>query len=395
MGVIELRVMAISTPHPHPNPPPSRGRESVFSPPSRERESVFLPRQGGGIQLFNILIVAPSWVGDAVLAQPLFKRLHERHRELTLDVLAPPWTRALFARMPEIHASIDSPFGHGELALRRRYTLGRSLAAQRYDQAIVLPNSWKSALIPCFASIPLRTGFVGEARWGLLNDARRLDKPALPLMVERYALLAEAAGDAIKRPLAAAQLVVDRAQRASTLRKLGLDPQRQVAALCPGAEYGPAKRWLPEYFAGFAQKLTAAGFEVWLVGSAQDAAIGDAIAQASGGACHNLCGRSTLAEAIDLLSCAALVVSNDSGLMHIAAALDKPLAAIYGSSSPAFTPPLSARAQIVRLDLACSPCLKRVCPLGHFNCMRQLTPQQVWERIDFAKIRETVSGISP
>ena len=341
--------------------------------------------------MFRILIVAPSWVGDAVLAQPLFKRLHERHSGLTLDVLAPPWTRALFARMPEINSSIDSPFGHGELALRRRYALGRSLAAQRYNQAIVLPNSFKSALVPCFAGIPLRTGFVGEARWGLLNDARRLDKQALPLMVERFALLAEAAGGAIKRPLAAAQLKVDHAQRAATLRQLGLDPRRPVAALCPGAEYGPAKRWPPEYFAGLAQKLAAAGCEVWLVGSAQDTAIGDAIAQAGGSDCINLCGRSTLAEAIDLLSCAALVVSNDSGLMHVAAALDKPLTAIYGSSSPAFTPPLSARAQIVRLDLACSPCFKRECPLGHFNCMRQLTPQQVWERIDFDRIREPVS----
>src|SRR5450759_2902059 len=128
----------------------------------------------------RILIVAPSWVGDAVLAQPLFKRLHERHRELALEVLAPPWTRALFARMPEISASIDSPFGHGEFALKRRYALGRSLAVRHYDQAIVLPNSFKSALVPCFAGIPLRTGFVGEARWGLLNDARRLDKHSPP-----------------------------------------------------------------------------------------------------------------------------------------------------------------------------------------------------------------------
>lgn len=337
----------------------------------------------------RILIVAPSWVGDAVLAQPLFKRLHERHRELALEVLAPPWTRALFARMPEISASIDSPFGHGELALKRRYALGRSLAARRYDQAIVLPNSYKSALIPCFAGIPLRTGFVGEARWGLLNDARRLDKKALPLMVERFALLAEAAGDALKRPLAAAQLKVDDAQRAATLARLGLNPRRPVAALCPGAEYGPAKRWPAAYFAELAQRLTASGYDVWLVGSGKDAEIGDEIAHASGNACVNLCGKSTLAEAIDLLSCAALIVSNDSGLMHIAAALDKPLTAIYGSSSPAFTPPRSARARIVKLDLPCSPCFERVCPLGHFNCMRQLTPQQIWSRIEFDKIHRT------
>lgn len=334
----------------------------------------------------RILIVAPSWVGDAVLAQPMFRRLHERHRDLALDVLAPPWTRALFARMPEISSSIDSPFGHGELALKRRYALGRSLAARGYDQAIVLPNSYKSALIPYFAGIRLRTGFVGEARWGLLNDARRLDKKALPLMVERFALLAETAGDALKRPLAAAQLKVDDAHRAATLAKLGLNPRQPVAALCPGAEYGPAKRWPAAYYAELAQRLTASGHDVWLVGSGKDAEIGDEIVRASDNACVNLCGRSTLAEAIDLLSCAALIVSNDSGLMHIAAALNKPLTAIYGSSSPAFTPPLSERARIVRLDLPCSPCFERECPLGHFNCMRQLTPRQIWSRIDFDKI---------
>jgi heptosyltransferase-2 len=334
----------------------------------------------------RILVIAPSWVGDAVLAQPLFKRLHERHRELTLDILAPPWTRALFARMPEINSTIDSPFGHSELALKRRYALARSLAAQRYEQAIVLPNSFKSALIPLFAGIPVRTGFIGEARWGLLNDTRRLDKRTMPLMVERFALLAEAPGDGIKRPLAAARLKIDEAQRADTLTRLGLALKRPVAVLCPGAEYGPAKRWPPEYFAELAQKLATAGFDAWLAGSAKDAATGDEIARLSGNTCINLCGKSTLAEAIDLMSCAALVVSNDSGLMHIAAALDKPLMAIYGSSSPAFTPPLSARAQIVRLDLPCSPCFQRECPLGHFNCMLQLTPQQVWSRIEFDKI---------
>lgn len=334
----------------------------------------------------RILIVAPSWVGDAVLAQPMFRRLHDRHRGLVLDVLALPWTRALFERMPEIHSVIDNPFGHGDFALKRRYSLGRNLAPRNYDQAIVLPNSFKSALVPLFASIPLRTGFVGEARWGLLNDARGLDKKSLPLMVERFALLAENAGDAVKRPLATAHLQADETQRAATLAKLGLATRRPVAVLCPGAEYGPAKRWPAGHFAELAQKLAAAGLEVWLVGSANDTAAGDEIAHASGNACVNLCGRSTLAEAIDLLSCATLVVSNDSGLMHIAAALDKPLTAIFGSSSPWFTPPLSARAHIARLDLPCSPCFERVCPLGHFNCMRQLTPEHILRQFDLAKI---------
>ena len=337
----------------------------------------------------KILVIAPAWVGDAVLAQPLFTRLHERHTGLTLDVLAPPWTHALFARMPEINATLTSPFGHGELALMRRYRLARDLAKRQYDQVIVLPNSLKSALVPFLARIPQRTGFVGEARWGLLNDVRRLDKQALPLMVERFAALAEAAGDELKRPLAAARLQVDAAQRAATLARLGLTLARPVAVLCPGAEYGPAKRWPPQYFAELARRFDGAGHDVWIAGSAHDAAIGDEINRLSGGHCVNLCGKTTLAEAIDLMSGAAVVVSNDSGLMHIAAALDKPLLALFGSSSPAFTPPASAHAKVIRLDLPCSPCFERVCPLGHFNCMLQLKPDEVWRHVDFAKMPST------
>jgi heptosyltransferase-2 len=334
----------------------------------------------------RILVVAPSWVGDAVLAQPFFRRLHERHANLTLDVLAPPWTHALFARMPEIHATLASPFGHGELALMRRYRLARELANKAYDQAIVLPNSWKSALVPFLAGIPLRTGFVGEARWGLLNDARFLDKAALPLMVERFAALAEAAGRELQRPLAPPRLEVDAGQRDRTLARLGLAPRRPVAVLCPGAEYGPAKRWPPSYFAELARKFADAGYDAWIAGSANDAAIGDEIARLSSGAGVNLCGKTSLAEAIDIVSCAALVISNDSGLMHIAASLDKPLVALFGSSSPAFTPPAGPQSKVVRLDLPCSPCFQRECPLGHFNCMMQLTPELVWRHVDFAKM---------
>ncbi|MDB5811644.1 MAG: waaF [Betaproteobacteria bacterium] len=334
----------------------------------------------------SLLVVAPAWVGDAVLAQPLFARLHERQPDLALDVLAPPWTHPLFYRMPEVRAVLASPFGHGEFALTRRYRLARELAARRYDQAIVLPNSFKSALIPWLAGIPLRTGFFGEARYGLLNDARRLDKQALPLMVERFAALAEPPGVAMPRPLPAPRLVIDEARRAATLTRLGLATQRPIAVLCHGAEYGPAKRWPSQHFAELARRLAAAGYDVWLAGSANDAVTGDEIVRLSDQACVNLSGRTTLDEAIDLMSCAAFVVSNDSGLMHIAAALDKPLVALFGSSSPAFTPPASPNARIVRLGLECSPCFQRVCPLGHFNCMMQLKPDLVWNQIDFAKI---------
>jgi lipopolysaccharide heptosyltransferase II len=218
-------------------------------------------------------------------------------------------------------------------------------------------------------------------RYGLLNDARKLDKNELPLMVERFALLAEAPNDATLHPLPQPRLQVSDEQRRKVLDKLGLTLNQPLAVFCPGAEYGPAKRWPVPYFAELAQMLHERGHAVWLVGSPRDKEIADQIATLGNGACRNLCGETDLADAVALLSCANLVVSNDSGLMHLAAALDRPLLALFGSSSPRFTPPLSDKAQVLKLDLPCSPCFKRECPLGHFNCMNQLTPRQVAQYI--------------
>ncbi len=335
----------------------------------------------------KILVVGPSWIGDTILAQPLFKLLHARHGDLALDVLAPEWTLPLLKRMREVRRIILSPFAHGDLKFSARRRLGHELRAEGYHQSIVLPNSFKAALVPFFADIPARTGFRGEMRWGLLNDVRSLDERALPLLAQRYAMLAGAAGEPPASPLPALRLEVDDDARAAALRRLGLAARQPAAALCPGAEYGPAKRWPPRHFAEFGRRLAARGLAVWLVGSAKDAALGAEITELGGGTCLNLCGRTTLDEAIDLLASAKLVVSNDSGLMHVAAALGKPLIALYGSSSPAFTPPLASDAQILKLDLPCSPCFQRVCPLGHFNCMIRLTPQRVVDAVNFDKIR--------
>jgi heptosyltransferase-2 len=334
----------------------------------------------------KILIVGPSWVGDTVLMQPLFKLLHARHAGLALDVLAPRWTFALLERMPEVRRAIENPFLHGELRLGDRRRLGRSLAGERYDQAIVLPTTFKSALVPFFAGIPNRTGYIGELRHWVLTDSRKLDRERLPQMAQRYAALGLPRGEALRQPLPALGLRVDETGRRALLARLGLDRSRPAAALAPGAEYGPAKRWPARYFGELAQGLAARGCAVWLIGSQHDRQIGADIERHSGGVCRNLCGETTLTEAIDLLASASLVVSNDSGLMHVAAALGKPLIALYGSSSPGFTPPLSPNARVVKLDLPCSPCFRRECPLGHFNCMMQLTPDRVLGAIDFDRI---------
>lgn len=330
------------------------------------------------------LIIAPSWVGDAVLAQPLFRRLQERYAGVTITALAPPWVAPLLGRMPEMNAILENPFGHGTLALAKRRHFAKSLAG-RFDHAIVLPNSFKSALIPFFARIPLRTGYIGEFRFGLLNDRRRLEERALPLMVERFVALAEPPGKPLPRPVPPPRLSVDASARDAALARLGLRTDRRIVAFCPGAEYGNAKRWPAPYYAELAATFASEGRKVWLLGSPKDAAVGEEIVRRSDGACENLCGRTRLDEAVDLLSCADLVISNDSGLMHIAAALDRTVVAIFGSSSPRFTPPLSARARVVQLGLPCSPCFKRECPLKHFRCMVDLTPARLRAEIASAE----------
>jgi len=322
----------------------------------------------------RILVVAPSWVGDAVLSHPLLVRLKERHPSATIDVLAPSWALAVYRRMPEVAQALALPFGHGDLKLGDRRAFGHSLGP--YDWAIVLPNSWKSALVPFHAKIPKRTGYRGEFRYRVLNDLRSLDKAALPLIAERYAALAQPRDEALKRPLPEPRLEVDAAARAATVAKFALDIAKPVAAFAPGAEYGPAKRWPAKHFADLGRILIDRGYQVWLFGSGKDAEITREIADALPGAI-DLAGRTTLDEAIDLLSLAARVVTNDSGLMHVAAALDRPMAALFGSSSPAFTPPLSKRAHVITLQLSCSPCFARVCPLGHTNCLVQLEPARV------------------
>ena len=322
------------------------------------------------------LIIAPSWVGDAVMAQPLFRRLRECDPERILDVFAPAWVAPVLERMPEINRVIINPFAHGELRLKVRWSMGRSLRRDAYRHAIVLPNSFKSALLPFFAGIPLRTGYIGEMRHLLLNDARRLDKQALPLMVERFAALNERPGTPLPRPVPHPRLTVNIMHQRATLDKFGLTANKPVAVFCVGAEYGPAKRWPSRHFARLAQRL-AADYEIWLLGSRKDAAIGAEIVTLSHGAAQNLCGKTDLGEAVDLIEASALVVSNDSGLMHISAALDKPMIALYGSSSPGFTPPLSDKAQVLTLNLPCSPCFKRICPQRHLDCLERLTPEQV------------------
>lgn len=337
----------------------------------------------------KILVVGPSWVGDMVMSQVLYRSLLQSRPGVVIDVLTPAWSGPLLQRMPEVRRSITMPLHHGELGLARRWRLGRALRDEQYEQAIVLPNSLKSALTPWFARIPRRTGWRGELRYGLVNDLRVLDKMLLPQMVQRFVALGLSLGAVLPADLPEPHLAVNAQAAEDTGRRFGLDSELPVLALCPGAEFGEAKRWPPEYYADIARDYLSGGWQVVLYGSVRDREVCGRIHHDSGAVahCHDLAGRTTLAEVVDLLSLSAAVVSNDSGLMHIAAALHRPLLVVYGPTSPVFTPPLSAAASHIEVGIDCAPCFARNCPLGHHRCMRDISPSDVTVKLEILLAR--------
>lgn len=329
----------------------------------------------------KILIISPAWIGDIIIAQALFKYLKQQDPKKTLDIIAPHWSHGLLSAMPEINKIMDMPLGHSQFQLKRRWQIGKSLRNESYDQAIVLPNSWKSAIIPFAARIPLRTGWRGEMRVGLLNDWQVLNKKKFPLMVQRFLALGGTSpfsGETIPWQTYKPHLQTNTTQVKNTLTNLSLSPsEKPLLVLCPGAAYGPAKRWPAEHFAEVANTKHKEGWQIYLLGSKSDQPIAQSIQKLTVNVCIDLIGKTSLTQAIDILSLANVVISNDSGLMHCAAALNRPLIALYGSSSPEFTPPLTNCKRILSLNLSCSPCFQRECPLVHFNCLKQLKPKQI------------------
>ncbi len=330
----------------------------------------------------KILIVGPAWVGDMIMAGSLFRLLKERDPEAKLTVVAPPATAGLLAFMPDVAVCERLAVTSGQAGLAARWQLGRTLARQRFDRAIVLPRSWKAALVPFFAGARRRVGYSGELRWGLLNDRRPFDRKAVPRSVDRFVALGLPAGAPLPPP-PVLRFQVTEAEQAACRDRFALEAgAAPVLALCPGAAYGPAKRWPAAHFAAVAKAWAARGGRIWVLGQENDRPAGAAIREAAGAAVTDLTGGSKLAEAVVLLSLADKVVANDSGLMHVAAALNKPLAALYGSSTAEETPPLSARARVLGLELDCRPCHQRTCPLGHLRCLNDLSPAMVLDALD-------------
>lgn len=330
----------------------------------------------------KILIIGPSWVGDMVMAQSLFMGLKERKPDCLIDVLAPTWSLDLLARMPEVHQFFPMPLKHGEFGLMSRIKTGLNFAAENYQQAYILPNSWKSALIPFIAGIPRRTGYIGEARWGMLNDARRLNKKLAYMTVQRFVNLASSADNLENLTYHSPKLITTQELQSAVIQKFDINLNKRILAICPGAEFGSAKRWPVEYFAEIAREKFNQGWQILLFGSEKDKQIANEINILCNQVCLDFTGKTTLGEAIDLLSLSHTVICNDSGLMHVAAALDKNLIAIYGSSDPTFTPPLLEKAKIIKLDLDCSPCFKRECPYGHKRCLTDILPTTVLHALE-------------
>ena len=334
----------------------------------------------------NILVVGPSWVGDMVMSQSLLLRLKQDNPDCQIDVLAPDWCRPVLARMPQVHRAIAMPVGHGALAWNVRKTVATQLANNNYQQSIILPNSLKSALVPWMAKIPRRTGWRGEMRYGLLNDMRRLDPQAFPLMVQRYIALAEPAKRSATELKAIIEptLLIDRDQQLTMFKKYSLASEGTIA-FCPGAEFGPAKRWPHYHFATLASLLIAAGKQIICLGSAKDTAaimqIKDLLSDAEQQSFVDLSGRTDLTQAIDILDKCTAIVSNDSGLMHIGAAVNTPMLALYGPTSPDFTPPLSDNAQVIRLIEGYLKLRRTKTEQGYHQSMIDIQPQMVFERL--------------
>ena len=330
----------------------------------------------------KILVLGPSWVGDMVLAQSLFKTLKLNNPNCIIDVAAPAWTLPLLERMPEVSRGIALPFKHGQLALLERIKFGKSLRNEAYNQAIILTNSFKSAILPLAANIPQRTSFLGEMRYGLINDVRKLNKSQLPRTVDRFVALGLKPDSLPPSNIPNPALIANPENALRALDKLGIaKPKNKTLGLCPGAEYGEAKRWPAEYYAEVARAAIGKGWQVWLFGSEKDIPVTTAINALANNQCLDLGGKTNLSEAIDLMSLCDSVISNDSGLMHIAAALDKNLVAIYGSSNPHHTPPMNSKAVVEYLGLECSPCFKRVCPLTpdseKLKCLKGIKPSNI------------------
>jgi heptosyltransferase-2 len=326
----------------------------------------------------NLLIVGPSWIGDMIMAQSLFISLRRSRPGVGIDVVSPAWSKPLLTRMPEVRESFELPVKHNRLGLAARLRVARRLRSREYGQAIVLPLGWKAALVPFLARVPRRTGYLGEFRFGLINDRLPLDASKDRPMVRRYLALGSPPGGRLPEEIPYPKIRVDTVNRRRLIDQLGLGTDRPIVGCMPGTEYGPAKAWPVERFGEVARRLADDDHQVWIFGSPGQHALGERIVAAAGGRASNLCGKTRIEDAVDLISLAQKVITNDSGLMHVAGAVGTRVIAIFGSSSPRYTPPLTHSRTVRYLGLDCSPCFERKCPLKHYRCLQEISADEVY-----------------
>jgi heptosyltransferase-2 len=338
-------------------------------------------------QLRKGVIVFPNWVGDAVMAHALLKPIVQRYPNLKWDAMAIPSVEAIVRFMPEINHIHLFSLDHGRLQWKERSQLARQIRLMEYDIALILPNNLKSALIPWLAGIPIRVGHLGEFRYGLLTHL--LKRPSIggrtpKTMVRFYqSLISLFDIDPIQAEFIWPDLRVGGFLKQRVREKFSINGDFLVIA--PGAEYGPSKQWKAHHIVRLIQLWIAErGGKVVLLGSPKDieitAQIMELLNQSSFSLEQviNLCGQTRLEEALALISQATAVVANDSGLMHAACALKIPVVAIYGPTSPLWAPPLGEHVKAVSLELACSPCRQRICPLGHHACMEDINAELIF-----------------
>lgn len=330
------------------------------------------------------LVISPNWIGDAVMAQPLLRLLHDKHPERPIDVLAPGWVAPVWRAMREVDTVLEAPFRHGALQLRERRDYAKMLKQRGYADAYVLPNTLKFALIPWLAGIPRRVGYKGEMRYGLLNVIHHDNRDAPRPMVSFYAALAEAPRDEVPPPSALPRpsLSVSQERMEEVMSRVGLRIDQPLVVFAPGAEFGSAKRWPTTHFAALAKTIQRerGDVQIALMGSGKDKEVCDEIVALAPGV-HSLAGVTKLDEAVALIARADAMVSNDSGLLHIASALNRPIVAIYGPTDPNHAPPFSDVAKSLYLGIECAPCKQRECPLGHHRCMKEISAEMVWQPV--------------
>ncbi len=329
----------------------------------------------------RLLVRATNWIGDAVMTTPAVRAIRENFPRAEISLLAKPWVVPVFQNSPHVDRIVVYEAKGRHRGTGGRLRLARDLRRHRFDAAILLQNAIEAALITWLAGIPLRVGFDTDGRRLLLTHPVHRTRQVKTIHQTGY-YLAMLAGAGLH--IGSAELFLqlgadDRRRAARRLAQWDISKNKKLIGINPSATFGPTKQWFPERFAALADRLQATyDAVVAIFGGPGDRVLGDRIAAAMRRPPIDLCGRTGLGEAMALIAACHLFITNDSGLMHVAAALDVPLVAIFGSTNPVTTGPFSTNSRVVKSAVDCAPCLKPQCPLGHMNCMRDITVDMVF-----------------